>query len=90
MMLHKWPDMWTPRQRRRARWIGAVAMVVGVATNLYASALAAFQMGGSCKEFGFTVPDWNCRQASFYGLFSVLMFVAGIAAIGISFLRRRR
>ena len=82
--------MWTPRQRRRARWIGAVAVVVGVATNLYASALAALQIGGSCKEFGFTVPDWNCRQASFYGLFSVLMFVTGIAAIGISFLRRGR
>lgn len=82
--------MWTPQQRRRARWIGAVAMVAGVGLNLYASALAAFQMGGSCKEFGFTVPDWNCRQASFYGLFSVLIFVAGIAAIGISLLRRQR
>ena len=89
-MLHKWSGMSTPRQRRRARWIGAVAVVVGVATNLYASALAAFQMGGSCREFGFTVPDWNCRQASFYGLFSVLMFVAGIAAMGISFMRRGR
>jgi hypothetical protein len=89
-MLHKWFDMSTARQRRRARWIGAAAVVVGVASNLYASALAAFQMGGSCKEFGFTVADWNCRQASFYGLFSVLMLVAAIAAIGISFLRRRR
>ncbi len=82
--------MWTPQRRRRARWIGAVAVVAGVALNLYASALAAFQLGGSCKEFGFTVPDWNCRQASFYGLFSVLMFVAGIAAIVVSFLRRGR
>jgi len=65
-------------------------VVGGVAANLYASALAAFQMGGSCKEFGFTVPDWNCRQASFYGLFSILMFVGGIGAIGISFVRRQR
>ena len=78
------------RKRGRARWIGALLLVAGVALNLYASALSAFQMGGSCREFGFTVPDWNCRQASFYGLFSVLMFVAGIAAIGISFMRRGR
>jgi len=82
--------MWTPQQRRRARWLGAVVVVGGVALNLYASALAAFQMGGSCKQFGFTVPDWNCRQASFYGMFSVVMFVAGIATVGISFVRRRR
>jgi hypothetical protein len=82
--------MWNPQGPRRARWIGAAAVVAGVALNLYASALAAFQLGGSCKEFGFTVPDWNCRQASFYGLFSVLMFVTGIAAIVVSFLRRGR
>jgi hypothetical protein len=83
-------DMWTPRQRRRARWIGAVFVIGGVALNLYASALAAFQMGGSCKEFGFTVPTWNCRQASFYGLFSVIMFLAGVTGIALSFLRRQR
>jgi len=54
--------MWTSQQRRRAKWLGAVA---GVALNLYPRALAAFQMGGSCNQFGFTVPDRNCRQASF-------------------------
>jgi hypothetical protein len=80
---------WTPQQRGRARWIGVIAAVGGVALNLYASALAAFQMGGSCKEFGFTAPTWNCRQVSYYGLFSVLLFVGGIAAIAVSFLRRR-
>jgi hypothetical protein len=66
-----------------------VAAVIGVLTNLYASALAAFQMGGSCKEFGFTAPDWNCRQASFYGLFGLVMVIGGIAAIAVSILRRR-
>ncbi|HET9683637.1 MAG TPA: hypothetical protein VFP15_06005 [Gemmatimonadaceae bacterium] len=81
---------WTPQQRRRARWIGGILVVGGVALNLYASALAAFQMGGSCKEFGFTVPDWNCRQASFYGLFSVILVVCGVAVFAASFLRRPR
>lgn len=65
-------------------------MVVGVALNLYASALAAFQMGGSCQEFGFTVLDWNCRQASVYSLFSVMLVVCGVAAFTVSFLRRPR
>jgi len=41
--------MWTSQQRRRAKWLGAVA---GVALNLYPRALAAFQMGGSCNQFG--------------------------------------
>jgi hypothetical protein len=82
--------IWTPQQRRRARWIGAVLVVGGVALNLYASALAAFQMGGSCKEFGFMVPDWNCRQASIYVLCSVFLFVGGIIIIGLSFLRPQR
>lgn len=81
---------WTPQRRRRARWIGGVLAVGGVALNLYASALAAFQMGGSCKEFGFTVPDWNCRQASFYGLFSIILVVCGVAAFVASLLRRPR
>ena len=70
--------------------LGAVALVVGVATYLYASALAAFQMGGSCKEFGFAVPDLNCRQASFYSLFGITMVVAGAATVALSFLQRRR
>jgi len=82
--------MWTPQQRRRARWIGGILVIGGVALNLYASALAAFQMGGSCKEFGFMVPDWNCRQASYYGLFSVLLVVGGVAVFAASFLRRQR
>jgi hypothetical protein len=81
---------WTPKQRRRARWIGGLLVVAGIALNLYASALAAFQMGGSCKEFGLTVPDWNCRQASLYGLFSVIMVVCGVAAFAASFARRPR
>lgn len=80
----------TPKQRRRARWIGGVLVVAGIALNLYASALAAFQMGGSCKEFGLTVPDWNCRQASIYGLFSVVLVVCGVAAFAASFLPRSR
>jgi hypothetical protein len=51
-MLHKWFDMSTARQRRRARWIGAAAVVVGVASNLYASALAAFQMAAPARSLG--------------------------------------
>lgn len=80
---------WTPEQRRRARWIGGALVIGGVALNLYASALAAFQMGGSCTAFGFTVPDWNCRQASFYSLFSVILVVGGAAAFAASFFRRQ-
>ena len=68
---------WTPKQHRRARWIGGVLVVAGITLNLYAGVLAAFQMGRSCKEFGLTVPDWNCRQASCYGL--VIMVVCGVA-----------
>jgi hypothetical protein len=79
----------------RQRWystdlrIVASVIVAGIALNLYASALAVFQMGGSCKEFGFTVPTWNCRQASYYGLFGIVLLVGGIAAIAVSYLRRR-
>jgi hypothetical protein len=83
-------NMWTPQQRRRVRWIGAVLVVGGVALNLYASALAAFQMGGSCKQFGFKEPNWNCRQASIYVLCGVFLFVGGIITIGLSFLRPQR
>jgi hypothetical protein len=82
--------MWTPPQRRRARWIGAVLMVGGGVLNLYASALAAFQTGSSCNEFGLTAPTWNCRQAAFYGLFGILFVLVGIAVVVASFLRRER
>jgi hypothetical protein len=82
--------MWTLQHRRRVRWIGAVLVVGGVALNLYASALAAFQMGGSCKQFGFTEPNGNCRQASIYVLCSVFLFVGDIIIIGLSFLRPQR
>lgn len=81
--------MSSPRQRSRTRWAGSAAMVAGVVLNLYAGALAAFQLGGSCKELGFTVPTWNCRQASYYELFGVILFVGGVAAIAASFVRQR-
>ena len=67
-----------------------MGVVVGVGAFFYASALAAFQMGGSCKEFGFTVPDWNCRQASYYNGFGILTFIVGVVATVVSFVPRRR
>lgn len=78
------------RRRRRARLIGALALALGVVLYLYAGSLAAFQMGGSCKEFGLTVRDWNCRQASIYAWSGIILTFGGIAAIGLSFVRRQR